>query len=106
MFGISTPADDCELEALLGKDAASAILNKQHAPQDVDVLPENWPAVQLFMNAQSAWQRCPMSGYLLGMNYSDVDVLIRRSGLDITTGDWGRFQALERIAVAEINKKS
>ncbi len=99
------------MEALLGKEAAHAIFNKailskQHAPQDVDVLPENWPAVQLFRSAQSTWRHCPMTGHVLGMNYSDVDVLIRRSGLDITTDDWERFQMLERIAVTELNKKS
>jgi hypothetical protein len=65
------------------------------------VLPENWPVVELFLAVQTQWRMAPMGG-VLGLDYSAVDVAIRRGGHADDAETFAGLQVMERAAVAEI----
>ena len=45
------------------------MLSGYATPEPVDVLPENWDAIQLFNAAATQWMRDP-AGYRCGINYA------------------------------------
>jgi hypothetical protein len=104
------PADASELDQIVSSSAAQKIKQKRRQSQDATpndcwVLPENWPAVQLFLACQSCWRYAAMSGRVLGLGYTDVDVVIARGGFEpLATDDWQRLQLLEAVAKNELNR--
>lgn len=106
------PADPGELDQVVSAKSAEKIrklLSEKEKPEDQDcwVLPENWPASQVFWRSVgSCWQYATMSGRVLGMRYEAVDVVIRRGGFESKFGpeDWDRFQIIEQAARAELNR--
>lgn len=49
------------------------MLSAWQTPEPVDVLPENWGAVQLFQAAATQWQRDP-AGHRCGINYAGLSL--------------------------------
>lgn len=47
------------------------MLSAWEEPEPLDVLPENWGAVQLFQAAATQWVRDP-AGYRCGINYAGL----------------------------------
>ena len=104
------PADVSELDQLVSPESAAEIrknLSEKEPDPDCLVLPENWPAAQLFWkSAGSCWQYATMTGRVLGMRYEAVDIVIRRGGFEseFSPDDWDRFQIIEQTARAEMNR--
>lgn len=67
---------------------------------DFEVLPENWPVVDLFMRVQTQWK---FSGFgtMTGLDYNGVDVVMRRAG--IQDPDGSIFTGLQVMEVAALN---
>lgn len=68
-----------------------------------DVWPENWDTVQLFLACRTQWRIAAMGG-VIGLDYTGVDVVIKRLGLDVTPDMFAGLQTMERAAAAELNR--
>ena len=68
---------------------------------------ENWDAVTVFLDCETAWRRLAATGVGLiweGLDYSHVDVVLRRRGFE---GDevFAAVRILEREALSVLNER-
>lgn len=57
------------------------------------------------MICQRQWRVAPMGG-VIGLDYSAIDVLLRRMGIDTTPDTFAGLQVMESAAVTELNRDS
>lgn len=62
-----------------------------------DVLPENWDAAKLFQAVKTQWRIGGMAGIPTGLDYSAVDVVMRR--LNLKDSVFEQLQVMENIAL-------
>ena len=74
------------------------------APRPYRVLPVNWPAVQLFVRVNTQWARAPL-GDLLDLDYTAVDVILRRLRIDPEPADFRRLMTLGQHAARAVNQR-
>jgi hypothetical protein len=67
----------------------------------IDVWPENWEAVQVWMRAQTQW-RVGMAG-VTGLDYAGVDVVLERMGVADKADCFDRLQVMEAVVLKEVN---
>lgn len=72
-------------------------------PQDLDfeVLPENWPTIQMFLRVQTQW-RTAMNG-LVGLDYGAVEWLFRLYAVDDPRTLLEGLQVMEAAAIVKLN---
>ncbi len=72
-------------------------------PQDLDfeVLPENWPTIQMFLRVQTQW-RTAMNG-LVGLDYGAVEWLFRLYAVDDPRALLEGLQVMEAAAIVKLN---
>lgn len=72
-----------------------------------EVIPENWPAVRVFLACSTQWDR-GASGQLVGLKWASVEIAMRRKGISEDEQDdcWERVTWMERIAVDEFMKRA
>jgi hypothetical protein len=72
-------------------------------PQDLDfeVLPENWPTIQMFLRVQTQW-RTAMKG-LVGLDYGAVEWLFRLYAVDDPRALLEGLQVMEAAAIVKLN---
>lgn len=75
-------------------------LKEASVSEEFEVLPENWPIVDLFLRLQTQWRFSGM-GSATGLDYNAVDVVMRR--LRIEDGDGAIFAGLQVMEVAALN---
>ena len=68
-------------------------------PKPVHVLLENVTAVKAFLTAQTQWRQNPISGALIGLDYTAAQVAWQFSELTLSPDDFERVRFLERAAV-------
>lgn len=77
-------------------------LKAAHAKEDAEdfgILPENWPTVQAWMRVQTQWRVAGM-GTVIGLDYSAVDVALRRARIEDPEGEI--FAGLQVMEVAAL----
>jgi hypothetical protein len=74
-------------------------------PQDLDfeVLPENWPTIQMFLRVQTQW-RTAMNG-LVGLDYGAVEWLFRLYAVDDPRALLEGLQVMEAAAIVKLNDR-
>jgi hypothetical protein len=82
-----------EIAARLRAEARGA------APEDVEVLPDNWPAVRLFCAMGTQWRRAGMSGTATGFDYGALPIVAGALGLGLDEDLLGRLQVMEGEAL-------
>lgn len=82
------------------KAAAAALA----AQPDFAVLPENWPALQVFLACSTQWRVSP-AGRLIGLDYPAVESVMRLHRLRDRTRLFGEVQVIETGALSALNKK-
>lgn len=76
-----------------------AQLNEASPEEDFPVLSENWDIVQLFMRLQTQWKYAS-SGTAIGLDYTSVDVVMRRLNIEDTDGSvFDGLQVMEFAAL-------
>ena len=66
------------MQALIDSNAPPELIEKERQKTVCyGVLEENWQAVLLLMKVQACW-RVGHSGGLLGLRYTDVDIILKR----------------------------
>lgn len=83
-------------------DAVSFVASES---EDYPVLPENWEALNLFLKCSTQWRYAGMAGACTGLDYSGVDVVIRRSGIEDPDDAFWRLQQIESEALAAMADK-
>lgn len=86
---------------------APAELQAEFAEADDDYFPldpRNARTVRLFLAVRTQWVVGPAGG-VIGLNYSGVDVAIRRLNLKVDAGEFARLQVMERAVVSAIAEK-
>lgn len=73
-------------------------MERSERDQYVDVLPENWDAVRLFLAADTQWNHAGMAGIRTGLRYEAVDIVARRLGY-VGQEVWQRVLVMERVAL-------
>ncbi len=66
------------------------------------MLPQNWPALQIFLAAGSQWRLGPAGGFV-GLDYQGVEVAIQRLGLEASPEAWRGMQVIEATVCEEMN---
>lgn len=106
--GPAPAMSDAELDALVAPDAAEKIRQSEAAStvSDVPVLPENWPALQLFLSCSTQWRYAPMGG-ITGLDYQALAAIMEmRQVLPDERGTLlEQVQWIERGVLESINKK-
>lgn len=87
------------------QERIDALHDSERQEQPYEVLPENWPAVQLYLSVYGQF-RMAASGHILGFDLNAVDIDIKRSGLEPTAQDWGKFKVLQQMTVTILNQRS
>ncbi len=81
-------------------------IDEEHAPAEVEVWPENWAAVVAFLDLSTQWRAVlgPTGLVWLGLDYTAVDVLLRRRGDD---GDeiFEAIRLMEQDALPILNER-
>lgn len=76
-----------------------AQLEEASPAEDFAVFPENWPTVQLFMLLQTQWKYAG-NGVAVGLDYTGVDVVMRRRQIDDPDGEL--FAGLQEMEFAAL----
>ncbi len=95
--------DETRLQfAALGADP-SALPQPETEKEDFEVWAPNWPALSLFLAAATQWRTAAtMAGVIwLGLDYTAVDVIARRLGVE---ADWLDLQEMEGAALPVLNE--
>lgn len=78
-------------------------LPEQEPVDDFEVLPEAWPAVQMFLRCQTQW-RTTMSG-VLGLDYGALAWLLRLYEVEDQRSMLEDLQVMEAAAMAVLNRE-
>jgi hypothetical protein len=74
--GPAPEMDDADLDLLVDPQTAAAIRSQESTREtEFPVLPENWPALQLFLSCATQWRYSP-AGSLLGIDYQALAVVM------------------------------
>nr|WP_255487150.1 DUF1799 domain-containing protein [Oceanospirillum sediminis] len=78
-------------------------------PEHMDVLPENWLALQIFLQCQTQWRVIAGMGgaFYQGLDYPSVDVVIRlQAPKKKRRKTFQAVQLIEQGALSRINEKN
>lgn len=93
---------EAAIESLEAQQAAEAAAS---APGVYEVLPANWPAVQLFLACASQW-RIGADGLPLALDYAGVLAAARmRNGAAPDRALFAALQVLEHAALKELRRR-
>lgn len=78
-------------------------LPEQQADEDYEVMPDAWPAVQMFLRCQTQW-RTTMNG-LLGLDYGAVAWLLRLYEVEDQRSMLEDLQVMEAAVMAVLSRE-
>ncbi|WP_024328862.1 MULTISPECIES: DUF1799 domain-containing protein [unclassified Thioalkalivibrio] len=87
----------------LSPELKAALRQREERDEPIDVWPENWDAVEVFLRCQTQW-RVGMAG-ATGLDYAGVDVALRRYGPDDPDDCFERVQHLETATLRIISDR-
>lgn len=79
--------------------AASAVPPE---PDAVEIMPENWDAMRLFVGMETQWRRAGMTGIATGLDYGALPVVAGALGLAVQEDLMGRLRLIENAALAAL----
>lgn len=74
------------------------------APQEFEVWPDNWPALELFLLCQTQWRTGP--GGLVGLDYGAVLAMASLWAVDRVRETMAGVQVIESAILAQLSKES
>jgi len=83
-------------------DAASFVAQES---QDYPVLPENWAAVNLFVECDTQWRQAGIAGVRTGLDYPSVETVMRITGVEDPADTFWRLRLIEQEALAALQDK-
>nr|BAR27013.1 unnamed protein product [uncultured Mediterranean phage uvMED] len=79
-------------------------LPEPDAPEDFEVWPDNWPAVEMFLRCQTQWRTT--SAGVCGFDYVALEWLFRLYEVEDQPTVLENLQVMEAAAVKILNKES
>jgi hypothetical protein len=104
------PADRADVAAQvagLGLPAALAARLAPPAPPEViEVWPENWDAMRIFLGLETQWRRAGMAGVPVGLDYAALPVVATALGVPLLEDLLARLRILEGAALTAMAEKA
>lgn len=69
------------------------------APEMVEVMPENWGAMRIFLAMDTQWRRAGMAGVATGLDYAVLPVVAAALALALDADLLARLRILEGAAL-------
>lgn len=85
-------------------DFAAAGLEPPPLPNEYEVWPENWDALQLFLACSTQWRYSGMTGAPTGLDYTAVMAVLPMYS-DVPRDTMDRVRILEATALRELRKQ-
>lgn len=76
----------------------------EQAPENFEVLEENWPVLEMFLRCQTQW-RTTMNG-VIGLDYGAVAWILRLYEVESQRSMLEDLQVMEAAAMAALNDRS
>ena len=77
-----------------------AMLRPAPAAEPDQVMPENWPALRVFIAADTQWRRAGLTGVPTGLDYAAVPPIAGMLGIPADGDLLARLRILEAAALA------
>ncbi len=71
-------------------------------PGEVELAPDEVPAVALFLALGTQWRRHPMTGMLLGLDYAAVPPTAAMTGTEMTPALFADLRLMEDAAIGAL----
>ena len=85
-------------------DEIDQLLAQEVEPEPFEVMPDNWPAIQLYLSVYGQF-RISATGHVVGFDFAAVDIDIRRSEVEVSAQTWERFKILAHHTVQTLNQR-
>lgn len=98
---------DADLDQLVDAETAAMIRRQdKNNVSELDVLPENWPALQLFLSCCTQWRYAPLGG-IVGLDYQALSAVMEMQQIPPLEKPHrlNQVQWIERGALDALNKK-
>lgn len=69
------------------------------------MLPENWEALNLFLQCSTQWRHAGMTGIRTGLDYPSVEAVIRMTGVEDPAGTFSQLQQIEQGALEAMQEQ-
>ncbi len=100
--GSDTRADD--LAAFGAPADVIEAVGRERQQEVFEVLPCNWPAVELFLAGCTQWRRSGSLGVVAGLDYPAVESAARMLGIEITPDSMRGLQIMEFEVLEEARR--
>ena len=87
--------------------AAFGLVCVEEAPdRSIEVWPENWKTVEVFVSMMTQWQTAGMNGTLVGLRYEALPAVMRYCAVPVADrGEiFHNLRSMERAALEAINR--
>lgn len=74
-------------------------------PEICQVLPENWPAVKLFLMCSTQWRYAGMTGVPTGLDYTGVHAAMQMQGVEDPADTFERLRTIESAALDALSER-
>lgn len=91
--------------AALGAAPATLAEAASRAAPPLEILPENWPALRLFVAVETQWRRAGMSGLATGLDYAVLPMAARALGVALTGELLRRLKVIEAEALGAMAER-
>ncbi len=81
----------------------AARLAAQAAPTPattIEIMPENWDAMRLFLAVETQWRRAGIAGIAVGLDYGVLPMAAGAMGIELDGDLFGRVRVMEHAALA------
>jgi hypothetical protein len=86
-------------DALLAEDASAP------EAQDLEIMPENWGALRVFLGLETQWRRAGVAGVPTGLDYAAIPVVCSMLGVLADADLLARLRVIEGAALAALAER-
>jgi hypothetical protein len=79
---------------------AARLAASTRAPDTIEIMPENWPALRVFLGLETQWRRAGLGGVAVGLDYGALPVVAGCLGIPTDADLLARLKVLEGAAIS------
>lgn len=84
----------------------AAMAQRGRALESLEILPDNWPAVEVFVAMGTQWRRAGMGGVATGLDYAALPAVCAALAHDLDGELLARLRVIEGAAIAALAERS
>lgn len=77
----------------------------RRAEEGLEILPANWPAVEVFVAMGTQWRRAGMGGTAIGLDYAALPAVCQALGHTLDGDLFGRLRRIEAGAIGAMAER-